>query len=180
MGDRQVALLRGINVGKAKRVAMADLRTLFHDLGYGDVRTVLNSGNVVFTAAKKCTGSDTARIEKAIADRLGVTARVTLLTGKEVAAAVRENPLSAVADSPSRLLLMVLRDLAAVARVKPLLTQDWTPEAMALKRRIAYLWCPAGIVRSPLGAAVNRAASDAITGRNIATMTKLLTLVEGS
>ena len=47
---RYVALFRGINVGRAKRVAMADLRTLFEGLGYGDVRTLLNSGNVVFSA----------------------------------------------------------------------------------------------------------------------------------
>lgn len=180
MAECQVALLRGINVGKAKRVAMADLRKLFSDLGYGDVRTVLNSGNVVFTAAKQRDGSDGARIEKAVADRLGVTARVTVLTAKEVTAAVRENPLSAVADNPSRLLLMVLRDPAAVARVKPLLEEDWAPEALALRRRIAYLWCPGGIVDSPLGAAVHHAGRDAVTGRNIATMTKLLALVEGS
>jgi len=46
---RQVALLRGINVGRAKRVAMADLRTLVESLGYREVSTLLNSGNVVFT-----------------------------------------------------------------------------------------------------------------------------------
>ncbi|HSD71146.1 MAG TPA: DUF1697 domain-containing protein, partial [Thermoanaerobaculia bacterium] len=45
MRRRHVALIRGINVGRAKRVAMADLRALVGDLGYGDVRTLLNSGN---------------------------------------------------------------------------------------------------------------------------------------
>ena len=50
MPGRHVALLRGINVGKAKRIAMADLRALVADLGYRDVGTLLNSGNVVFTA----------------------------------------------------------------------------------------------------------------------------------
>jgi uncharacterized protein (DUF1697 family) len=49
MADRQEALIRGINLGRAKRVAMADLRALVEGLGYGDVRTLLNSGNVVFT-----------------------------------------------------------------------------------------------------------------------------------
>ena len=50
MASRQIALLRGINVGRAKRVEMAILRDLFTSLGYGDVCTLLNSGNVVFTA----------------------------------------------------------------------------------------------------------------------------------
>ena len=50
MAANHVALLRGINVGTAKRVAMEDLRALMGGLGYGDVRTLLNSGNVVFSA----------------------------------------------------------------------------------------------------------------------------------
>ena len=49
MTRTEIALLRGINVGKAKRVAMAELRALVEKLGYGDVRTLLNSGNVVFS-----------------------------------------------------------------------------------------------------------------------------------
>ena len=47
MTDRRVALLRGINVGRAKRISMGDLRALFAGLGYGDVKTLLNSGNIV-------------------------------------------------------------------------------------------------------------------------------------
>jgi uncharacterized protein (DUF1697 family) len=176
--DRRVALLRGINVGHAKRVAMADLRRLFEDLGYGDVRTLLNSGNVVFTVVRKRAGDEGARIEKAIADRLGVTTRVTVLLGKELAAAVREYPLGAVADNPSRLLLMALQDSKAVAQLKPLLKERWTPEALALGERVAYLWCANGIIDSRLWAAANRVVGNAGTARNLATMTKLLALVE--
>ena len=62
-----VALLRGINVGKAKRIAMADLRKLVEELGYGDVQTLLNSGNVVFSALPKQGATAAARIESAIA-----------------------------------------------------------------------------------------------------------------
>ena len=180
MTDRRVALLRGINVGKAKRVAMADLRKLFEGLGYGDVRTLLNSGNVVFTVIKKSGGDTGARIEKAIADRLGVATRVTVLMGTEVAEAVRRNPLSSVTDNPSRLLIMALRDSKAVAQLKPLLEERWTPEALALGKRFAYLWCANGIIDSRLCATANRAVGDAGTTRNLATMAKLLASVEGS
>ena len=177
--DRRVALLRGINVGTAKRIAMADLRQLFEDLGHRDVRTLLNSGNVVFVD-KSGGGPDGARIEKAIAKRLGVTTRVIVLRGKELAAAVEENPFASVADDPARLLVVALRDAGVVAQVKPLLKERWTPEALALGKRVAYLWCAKGIVDSRVWAAVNRAVGDGGTARNIATMTKLLALVNGS
>jgi len=180
MTDRRVALLRGINVGTAKRIAMADLRKLFEDLDHADVRTILNSGNVVFTPARKSGASDVARIENEIADRLGVKTRVTVLTGKDLATAIRDNPLTSVADDPARLLLVVVRDRATVARIEPLLEERWAPEALALRKRIAYLWCAGGISDSRLWTAVNRAGGASVTGRNLATMTKLLALVEGS
>ena len=67
---RHVALLRGINVGRAKRVAMAELRALIEGLGYGDVRTLLNSGNVVFSASAATAGNAASRIEEALAKKL--------------------------------------------------------------------------------------------------------------
>jgi len=178
--DRHVALLRGINVGTANRIAMADLRAVFAGLGYSDVRTLLNSGNVVYTVDKRGDGDDLDRIERAIVEQCGVKTRVIVLKGKEVAAAVKENPLTSVADNPSKLLVMAFRDLKAVAHVRPLLKERWDPEALALGSRVAYLWCAEGIVDSRVWAAVGRAVGDAGTARNIATMTKLLALVEES
>ena len=63
---RQVALLQGINVGRAKRVAMAELRALFAGLGYHDVRTLLNSGNVVFTAPGEAGPAAAARVARSV------------------------------------------------------------------------------------------------------------------
>lgn len=177
--DRRVALLRGVNVGGAKRVAMADLRSLVESLGYRDAKTLLNSGNVVFTVPRGDSGDAAPRIEKAIAVRLGVSTRVTVLTAKEVAAAVRNNPLASVADDPARLLLMALPDAKLSAKLKPLLKERWAPEALALGPRVAYLWCAGGIVKSRLWTAASRSVGDAGTARNIATMTKLLALLEG-
>src|SRR6266496_1648635 len=88
MTRRHVALIRGINVGRAKRVAMADLRALVGDLGYGEVRTLLNSGNVVFTVPASARGDPAPRIEQAMTARLGISARVTVLTAAELAAVV--------------------------------------------------------------------------------------------
>jgi uncharacterized protein (DUF1697 family) len=172
-----IALLRGINVGRAKRVAMADLRALVAGLGYRDVRTLLNSGNVVFTIPGAARGDVAGRIEKALAARLGVSSRVTVLTAAELATIVRENPLHKIADNPSRLLVTVLTNPADRARLLPLVRQAWAPEALALGTRVCYVWCPRGMLESPLVEAVGKVLGDAATTRNWATITKLNTLV---
>src|SRR5262245_49233581 len=88
---RQVALLRGVNnIGKTNRVAMADLRHLFEDLGFHDVRTVLNSGNVVFSVSARRRGDVLASIQRAMASTLHLNSPVTILSATEVAAAVRD------------------------------------------------------------------------------------------
>jgi uncharacterized protein (DUF1697 family) len=177
--DRRVALLRGINVGTAKRVSMADLRRVFEDLGYDDVRTLLNSGNVVFTIRKAASPADhAARVQKAIADRLGIQSRVVVLTRREIADAVAANPLTSVADNPSRLLVLACADANGIARLKPLLKERWTPEALVLGNRVAYLWCARGIGISRLWTMVNRAIGDDGTARNMTTMNRLLKLLD--
>jgi uncharacterized protein (DUF1697 family) len=178
MSDRRVALLRGINVGRAKRIAMADLREIFEDLGYADVQTMLNSGNVVFSVPGKSAADPAVRIEEAIADRLGISTRVIVLDTSEVAEALRGNPLASTVTFPPRFLLVALRDVRSAALLKPLAKVSWAPEAFAVRKRIAYLWCPEGIAESPLWVAVDRATGDAGTARNFATMTKLLALME--
>ena len=181
MMHRQVALLRGVNnIGSANRIAMADLRALVEGLGYRDVRTLLNSGNVVFSARSNRGGDVAARIEKALALRLGVTCRVSVLSANEVAGVVRENPFVDVADNLSRLLVVTPRTSADRGRLRPLLQQRWHPEALALGKRVAYLWCANGIAHSPIWAAVDKALQRTGTARNMATMTKLLALVGGT
>ncbi|HWF85737.1 MAG TPA: DUF1697 domain-containing protein [Vicinamibacterales bacterium] len=172
-GTRYVALIRGINVGRAKRIAMADLRTLVEALGYADVRTLLNSGNIVFTAAAQTARAAGPRIERAMADRLEVSARVTVLSASELADAIAGNPLLTIADNPSRLLVTVLNQPADRVRLDPLTRQEWAPEALAVGRRVAYLWCADGLLASPLAVAVGRVLGDAATSRNWATMIKL-------
>jgi uncharacterized protein (DUF1697 family) len=173
MTGRHVALLRGINVGRAKRIAMADLRALMGKLGYQDVRTLLNSGNVVFTVPRGAHGDAGVRIEQAIVDSIGVKSRVTVLTAIELAGVVKANPLLGIADNPSRLMVSVLADPADRGLLKPLTRQDWAPEALALGTRVSYLWCPRGILESPLATAVAKLLGERVTSRNWATITKL-------
>jgi uncharacterized protein (DUF1697 family) len=179
MSATHAALIRGINVGKAKRISMADLRALVEGLGYREVQTLLNSGNVIF-AAKAKPEVAAGRIEKALVARTGVSARVTVLTASELAGIVADNPLAAVADDPARHLVAVLNSPADRSRLEPLVKQDWAPGRLALGARVAYLWCPDGILESQLAVAVGRTLKDAVTSRNWATMLKLHGLVVGA
>ncbi len=164
-------------MGRAKRVAMADLRALMESLGYGDSRTLLNSGNIVFTAGRGDPSRVGARIERAMSAKLGVSARVIVLTADDFATVVRENALCDVADVPARLLVAFLSEAADPVRLEPLTRQDWRPEVLALGTRAAYLWCPAGMIESRLVQAVGRILGDATTTRNWATVTKLHALL---
>jgi len=177
---RRVALLRGVNnIGKTNRVAMADLRDLFEGLGFRDVRTVLNSGNVVFSSAG---GRDDAvrRIEKGFAKKLDLEPIVIVLSAAEVVAAVRDNPLARIARNPSDLLVVAPRRRSQLGKLRPLLERRWSPEALAVGQRVAYVWCGAGIPRSPLWNAVDRALERTGTARNLATFARLAALVRGS
>jgi uncharacterized protein (DUF1697 family) len=181
---RQVAFLRGVNnIGATRRVAMADLRRLFERLGFRDVGTVLNSGNVVFSVPAGQRGGVLARIQEGLSRRLDVAAQVTLMSASEVAAAVRENPFAAVAKNSKKLpdlLVVVLRRRSDQARLEPLLEERWAPEALALGRRVAYLWCAHSVAKSRLWPMVDRALKRTGTARNMATMMKLMALTSGT
>ena len=170
-----VALLRGINVGKAKRVAMADLRALVESLGYADVRTLLNSGNVVFEGAAGNPLTVAARLEAALVERLAVESRIVVLTAAELASALDANPLDAP-DDPARFLIACFVDANAAERAHPLAAQRWDPDRFAVAGRVAWLSCATGLLKSPLVKAFGRAAGDTATTRNWTTMTKLRVL----
>ena len=170
---RHVALLRGINVGKAKRIAMADLRALMEDLGYAGVRTLLNSGNVVFDAGAGTAASHAKKLKAAILEQAGVDCEVIVKTAADLAAAVAEHPLRKHANDDARMLVMFIQDADALAGLKALEATDWSPEAFAAGRHAAWLWCADGIIESRLSKAVGKALGPRGTARNWATVCKL-------
>jgi uncharacterized protein (DUF1697 family) len=178
-GKRYIALLRGINVGKAKRVPMADLCKLVGSLGFSDVKSVLNSGNVVFSGPATKPAAAAAAIEEVLVLRLGVAARVIVLDGAELSCIIEDNPLLALAGDPSRLLTFVLAEPGLRALLEPLEQQDWQPGALALGRRAAYVWCPDGVLDSTAAAAVGKQLGDKTTSRNWSTLSKLHALCQG-
>lgn len=170
--QRYIALLRGVNVGRAKRIAMADLRKLVESLGFTGVRSLLNSGNVIFDADMP---SDKAAqtIEDAMVLRLGVAARVFVLARQELADIIDDNPLLDVAKDHARLFAFVLPGSTQYDIAHGLCGQNWAPEALAIGRRAAYVWCPEGLLDSAAAAALGKQLGDGATSRNWNTMTKL-------
>jgi len=172
-----VALIRGINVGKAKRVAMPDLKKLVESLGFTEVRTLLNSGNVVFTSSGTSAADAAARIEEGLAKKIKVPARVTVLGAKDMATVVRENSLSSAATNPSRLLVAVYFDPKDGRRLLPLVENEWGGERLVVGARAAYMWCPEGVLASKLQVAVGKLLRDGTTVRNWSTIQKLQELL---
>lgn len=168
-----VAFLRGINVGRAKRIAMADLRLLAEDLGYTGVRSLLGSGNLVFRAADTSAAQAAAAIEEALVLRLGVAARVFVLERAELAAIMAANPLLDEATNHSRLFVFLLGDPAQRDRLAALAGEDWGCERLALGERAAYVWCPEGMLDSATAASLGKLLGDGTTSRNWNTLVKL-------
>ncbi len=165
-----VALLRGVNVGGAKRVPMAELRELLAAMGYTHVATLLNSGNAVFRAAAGTSTSAHAQaIAAGIAMRLKLEVPVIVKSAKELAAIVAENPLAEEASDPARLLVAFVPDAAALASLAPIAALAEPPERFVLGRHAAYLHCAGGILESQAGKALLGKVGRAATTRNWAT-----------
>jgi uncharacterized protein (DUF1697 family) len=152
---------------------MAELRSLFVELGHQDVRTLLNSGNVLFKCARPNTGKLALAIQNAIEDAHGFSASVMVVTAADLAAIVRENPLRHVALDPARHLVAFVAHPRSLVALRSLMEEPWAPDALAIGSRAAYLWCAAGVLDSKLSRIFARRAGDAVTTRNWATVLKL-------
>ncbi|HEU5137262.1 MAG TPA: DUF1697 domain-containing protein [Steroidobacteraceae bacterium] len=177
---RYVALFRGINVGKAKRIAMGDLRVLLARLGYTDVQTLLNSGNAVFTGAAEPAGKHSDRIRQAVLRKMGVDALVIVKSASDVAAIVKGNELGGIAHDPSRLLVAMTSDGKALTAVRALASADWGNEKIHVGKHAAYLWCADGILESKAIEALLKGLKGTGTTRNWATLNKIHALMSKS
>ncbi len=175
---RYVVLLRGINVGKAKRIAMADLRALLADLGFTEVKTVLQSGNAVVTGPDADPDEHAASVRAGIADRFGMDVRCLVLTGERLRGIVDGHPFADVADNGSRMFAHVLSaapDPALLAGHDPVALD---PEHTRLGDRVLYQWCPDGLLESPaVGTYAEKHLDVSVTARNWNTTTKLADLL---
>ena len=169
-----IALLRGINVGGAKRIGMADLRVLLADLGYGEPRSLLQTGNLVFDAGDADPASIERRLEAEMAARLGLKTSVFVRTVHEWQAVLDANPFPNEARSdPGHLVLLALKQPPTDAAVTALRSVMAGPEMLRTGERCAYIVYPNGIGRSRLTPAQLERYLGPATGRNWNTAQKL-------
>lgn len=171
-----VALLRGVNAGKAKRVPMAELRALLTGLGYTGVATLLNSGNAVFRAQRDTPAKHSAAIAAAIFTQLKVEVPVIVKSARELAAIISENPNEAGVEKWPRSLVAFVQDTKALSGLAAIESLVVPPEQFAVGKNAAYLLCAAGILESKAGEALLGKAGKLATTRNWATVLKLQAL----
>lgn len=173
-------LLRGVNLGPNRRIAMAELRDMLSGMGFADVRTYLQSGNAVFTTRRTDPAALAARIEQAIEARFGMTVPCIVRDGPDLAAVVAAHPLADVADNGSRMMVLFLSadpDLRLAAEHDPVALD---PDRIRIGDRVIYQWCPDGLLKAPdVGTYVAKNWKVAVTGRNWNTVTALADMLAG-
>ncbi len=174
---RFVGLLRGVNVGKGRRVPMADLRHLLTQHGYGDVRTLLNSGNVVLASRRTSSAAVAKDLAARIADEWQVAVPVVAKSAREFDAIVAECPYRGEALDASRVLVVFGQDATALQALEPLLALAESGE-FHLGERAAFLYCPHGILASRVADALLGKPGRGVTTRNWATTRKLQALLQ--
>lgn len=176
---RHLALLRGINVGGRNLLPMRDLAGLFEDAGCREVRTYIQSGNVLFSAEPALAEALPARLAAAILERHGLKVPVLLRDLEQLRRAVAGNPFLAAGEGEAHLHLMFLAEVPAPARAAAL-DPDFSPgDRFAVRGREIYLVLPNGTARSRLTNAWFDARLETVsTLRNWRTATRLLELLE--
>lgn len=172
-----LALLRGVNVGKAKRLPMEALRRIVQELGGREVATLLNSGNVVFRHAHALPHQLSVELCAAIQTQLDVAAAVVVRSSLQFDAALADDAFARHAQKPSMMLVAFAQsaqDLAALQSLAPLAA---SPGEWVVGRHAAYLHCPNGVLESRLAKALLGKAGHPVTTRSGATCLKLQALL---
>ena len=176
-----IALLRGINVGGHKLVSMADLRALLTQLGFADVRSLLQSGNLVFGATGRASAQLERVLEAEAEKRLGLRTSFFVRTTKDWRNVVEGNPFRKEAThDPGHLVAMFLKDPPSASAVKALQEAITGPEVVVAAGKHLYIVYPDGIGRSRLtNALIDKQLGTRGTGRNWNTVLKLAALATG-
>jgi uncharacterized protein (DUF1697 family) len=177
-GVRMLALLKGVNVGARNKVPMADLRSLLAVRGFSDVKSLLQSGNVVLDCPAEKLPDLAAEIEDLLRDRFSVSTRVVVRDSLAVAEVMASDPLISTMTDPARHLIGFASDVPARDRVEPLNGADYGSDLLRIEGKHVYMWCPAGISASPFFKMdFDRLLGVSVTSRNWRTVTKLSELL---
>lgn len=173
------ALLRGINVGGHRKLPMGELRTLLAGLGFGDVRTHLQSGNAVFTGEAADEDALAARVSEAIERHFGFAVDVLVRDGAYLKAVADACPFPAASLEGKQLHVTYFSERIDASRLDKIDPAAFLPEEFRLGDRVLYLYAPQGLGSSKLGDALSRPAlfkGVIATSRNWNTVARLVEL----
>lgn len=175
-----VALLRGINVGGKNKLPMQDLVAMFTKAGCGEVRSYIQSGNVVFQSGQALAKRIPVLITQAVKRRFGYQIPVVTRTTAEIRKIVNNNPFLKSGTDPGTLHVAFLADRPGAAVVKALDPQRSPPDTFVVRGRDIYLCCPNGLARTKLSNAYfDSILTTTSTVRNWRTVLKVLELSGG-
>jgi uncharacterized protein (DUF1697 family) len=177
-GQTFIALFSGINVGGNRIVRMAELRALFEELGFNDVRSYVQSGNVVFRAAKGDAASLRKTIEDAFETKWGFHSRIMVRDWEWLEATVAANPYPDLAGESKKLHLYVLEREPTVEEEKRLADKCTGPEEFTIRGDAFYLKAPDGVGKSVFATLIPRTLKVPGTARNWRTVLALLEMAE--
>ncbi|MDR8391401.1 DUF1697 domain-containing protein [Aliifodinibius sp. S!AR15-10] len=173
-----IALFRGINVGGNNILPMKELRTLLKNLGFRQVNTYIQTGNVVFQSDNSDIGQLADSISGEVNKQFGFEPRVFVMTQDELQAAARANPFHGAESEPSRLYLTFLAEAPQNPDLEALEDIKRDSERFELKGKVLYLHAPEGVGRSKLAAKVERHLDVPMTSRNWRTVQKIMEMAE--
>ena len=173
-----IALFRGINVGGNNILPMKELIPVLEGLGLENIKTYIQSGNVVFQSNMDDKNTLSERLSEAVQKSHGFSPWVLLLTEAELQSAMENNPFPEAEADPKSLHLSFLAEKTENADIELLKQLKKDNERFALTDSVFYLHAPDGIGRSKLAAKVEKALGVAITGRNWRTVNKIQAMVE--
>lgn len=177
-GQVYIGLLRGINVG-GKVLKMADLKEAIADLGFGEVKTYLQSGNLLFRAPKAGDDAIAGRISGAIAEHSKMDVSVMIRSAAEWNDVIDKNPFPEATVLPKTLHAFILGKQPEQARIEDLQGKQFGREEWKIIGGTLYLYTPDGMGKSELGNSIERRLKVPMTGRNWNTVLALKEMAAG-
>jgi uncharacterized protein (DUF1697 family) len=172
--NTMIMLLRGINVGGKNILRMAELRAVLQEIGLEQVKTYIQSGNVVFQSAKNDRDGLVEEISMAIEKSHGLNPQILLLTVGEWQEAMAANPFPEGESEPKNLHLFFLASIPDNPDFGKLEALEAESEQFQLIDHVFYLYAPEGIGRSKLATSVEKALGVPVTARNWRTVEKIM------
>lgn len=178
--NRWIALLRGINISGSKIMKMEALRALCTSLGWEEVQTYIQSGNIVFRSNETQREKLEEELENAIRSHFGYEVPVWVVSADELRSWLAQNPFAGDADKPAdRHFFTLLKQPGSEEAFAKLTANAVAPEALAMNGRMVYFYVPANYARSKLNNTfVEQKLKTAATTRNGKTLESLLALAK--